>query len=178
MTASTSNDVVLIRPYEAADWPHVWAILEPVFRAGETYAFPREISAEQARDAWTAPGKQVFVAVDDITGELLGTYYLKPNFEGAASHICNCGYIVSERARGRGIAARMCEHSQRAALAHGFRAMQYNLVVSSNESAVHLWKKMGFTIVGTIPEAFRHPRLGFVDAYVMYKRLHAAEPSA
>ena len=178
MAASTSNDVVLIRPYDAADWGRVWAVLEPVFRAGETYAFPREISADQARGAWTAAEKQVFVAVDEEAGELLGTYYLKANFEGAASHICICGYVVSERARGRGIAARMCEHSQRQALAHGFRAMQYNLVVSSNQDAVHLWKKMGFTIVGTIPEAFRHPRLGFVDAYVMYKRLHAADPSA
>ena len=128
--------------------------------------------------AGAAAGKQVFVAVDEATGDLLGTYYVKANFEGAASHICNCGYVVSERARGRGIAARMCEHSQREAIARGFRAMQYNLVVSSNEGAVHLWKKMGFAIVGTIPEAFRHPRLGFVDAYVMYKRLRSTEPSA
>jgi ribosomal protein S18 acetylase RimI-like enzyme len=149
-----------------------------VFRAGETYAFPRDMSESQAHDTWTAAGKHVFVAVDEATGELLGTYYVKANFEGAASHICNCGYVVSERARGRGIAARMCEHSQREAIARGFRAMQYNLVVSSNEGAVHLWKKMGFAIVGTIPEAFRHPRLGFVDAYVMYKRLRSAEPSA
>ena len=169
---------MLIRAYAAADWPGVWAILEPVFRAGETYAFPREMSESQALDTWTAAGKHVFVAVDEATGELLGTYYVKANFEGAASHICNCGYVVSERARGRGIAARMCEHSQREAIARGFRAMQYNLVVSSNEGAVHLWKKMGFAIVGTIPEAFRHPRLGFVDAYVMYKRLRSTEPSA
>ena len=169
---------MLIRSYAAADWPGVWAILEPVFRAGETYAFPRDMSESQAHDVWTAVGKHVFVAVDEATGELLGTYYVKANFEGAASHICNCGYVVSEGARGRGIAARMCEHSQREAIARGFRAMQYNLVVSSNEGAVHLWKKMGFAIVGTIPEAFRHPRLGFVDAYVMYKRLRAAGPSA
>ena len=169
---------MVIRSYAAADWPGVWAILEPVFRAGETYAFPREMSERQAHDAWTAAGKQVFVAVDEATGDLLGTYYVKAHFEGAASHICNCGYVVSERARGRGIAARMCEHSQREAIARGFRAMQYNLVVSSNEGAVHLWKKMGFAIVGTIPEAFRHPRLGFVDAYVMYKRLRSTEPSA
>ena len=169
---------MVIRSYAAADWPGVWAILEPVFRAGETYAFPREMSERQAHDAWTAAGKQVFVAVDEPTGDLLGTYYVKANFEGAASHICNCGYVVSERARGRGIAARMCEHSQREAIARGFRAMQYNLVVSSNEGAVHLWTKMGFAIVGTIPEAFRHPRLGFVDAYVMYKRLRSTEPSA
>ena len=101
---------MVIRAYAAADWPGVWAILEPVFRAGETYAFPRDMSESQAHDTWTAAGKQVFVAVDEATGELVGTYYVKPNFEGAASHICNCGYVVSESARGRGIAARMCEH--------------------------------------------------------------------
>ena len=162
---------MLIRPYEGADWEAVWAILEPVFRAGETYAFPRDITAADANAAWTSPPKQVFVAADEPAGGLLGTYYLKPNFEGAASHICNCGYVVAETARGRGVAARMCEHSQREAIARGYRAMQFNLVVSSNESAVHVWKKLGFAVVGTIPEAFRHPRLGFVDAYVMYKRL-------
>ena len=169
-----TGSAVLIRPYAAADWDAVWAILEPVFRAGETYAFPRDIAAADANTAWTSAPKQVFVAVDEPTGQLLGTYYVKPNFEGAASHICNCGYVVAESARGRGVAARMCGHSQAEALARGYRAMQFNLVVSTNESAVHVWKKMGFAIVGTIPEAFRHPRLGFVDAYVMYKRLTAA----
>jgi ribosomal protein S18 acetylase RimI-like enzyme len=162
---------VIIRPYASGDWDGVWAILEPVFRAGETYAFPRDITAEDAQTAWTSAPKRVFVAVDDPAAGFLGTYYLKPNFEGAASHICNCGYVVSEQARGRGVAARMCEHSQAEAIAHGYRAMQFNLVVSTNESAVHLWKKMGFAIIGTVPEAFQHPRLGFVDAYVMYKRL-------
>jgi ribosomal protein S18 acetylase RimI-like enzyme len=175
MALSVQQPSVVIRPYVADDWDPVWAVLEPVFRAGETYAFARDISAERAREAWTAAGKQVFVAIDATSGDTLGTYYLKPNFEGAASHICNCGYVVSERARGRGIASRMCEHSQQEAIARGYRAMQYNLVVSSNESAVHLWKKMGFAIVGTIPQAFRHPRLGLVDAYVMYKRLRAGE---
>jgi len=166
---------LLIRHYSREDWDRVWAILEPVFRAGETYAFSRDISGADARAAWTTTPKEVFVAVDESTGDVLGTYYLRPNFEGAASHICNCGYVVSENARGRGVAARMCEHSQAEAIARGYRAMQFNLVVSTNQSAVHLWKKMGFAIIGTVPEAFLHPRLGFVDAHVMYKRLGAAE---
>jgi len=169
---------LLIRPYSPEDWNAVWAILEPVFRAGETYPFPRDITAATARDAWTSGPKQVFVAVEDATNRLLGTYYLRPNFEGGASHICNCGYVVSEHARGLGIAARMCAHSQSEAIARGYRAMQYNLVVSTNDSAVHLWQKMGFGIIGTVPEAFRHPRLGFVDAYVMYKRLDGAAAPA
>src|SRR5262249_30358527 len=138
---------MLIRSYSPEDWDGVWAILEPVFRTGDTYAFPRDISPADAHAAWTTAPKQVFVAVDESTGQFLGTYYLKPNFEGAASHICNCGYVVAEQARGRGVAARMCAHSQEEAIARGYRAMQYNLVVSTNAGAVHLWTKMGFAII-------------------------------
>jgi GNAT superfamily N-acetyltransferase len=162
---------VFIRPYTQEDWEHVWAILEPVFRAGETYAYPRDISAEVAKDAWTSSPKVVFVAVDDRTGHILGTYYLRPNFEGPGSHVCNCGYVVSETARGKGVATRMCEHSLAEAASRGYRAMQFNLVVSTNEGAVRLWKKLGFDTIGTLPGAFRHARLGFVDAHIMYKRL-------
>jgi ribosomal protein S18 acetylase RimI-like enzyme len=159
-----------IRPYKENDWPKVWRILEPVFRAGETYAFSRDISEEDAHKAWVLTPKETYVAVDQ-DGTILGTYYIKPNQPGQGSHICNCGYIVAENARGQGIASTMCEHSQGEAVAQGFRAMQYNLVVSTNSGAVRLWKKLGFEVVGTIPEAFRHPLHGYVDAFVMYKRL-------
>jgi ribosomal protein S18 acetylase RimI-like enzyme len=165
---------MIIRPYTPDDWARVWAILEPVFRAGETYPFRRDISAEEARHAWTSSPKEVFVAVDESTGDLLGTYYLRPNFDGPGSHICNCGYVVSENARGNGVASRMCEHSQAYAVSRGYRAMQYNLVVSTNEGAVRLWKRMGFEVIGTVPGAFHHPRFGYVDAHVMYKRLGAS----
>lgn len=161
----------MIRSYAADDWNAVWAILEPVFRAGETYAVARDITAESARDMWTGDGKAAFVAVDEASDEIVGTYFLRQNHEGGGSHVCNCGYAVSEDARGRGVAAAMCEHSQTEATSRGYWAMQFNFVVSSNEGAVRLWKKMGFEVVGTLPAAFRHPRLGFVDAYVMYKRL-------
>jgi ribosomal protein S18 acetylase RimI-like enzyme len=167
---------VTIRPYRNEDWAAVWPILEPVFRAGETYAYPRDITEADARRTWTSSPKEVFVAEDSDTGQILGTYYLKPNHEGAGAHVCNCGYVVSLQARGRGVAASMCEHSQQQAVSRGFRAMQYNLVASSNLAAVHLWQKMGFTIVGSLPGAFAHPTLGFVDAYVMYKLLPAATP--
>lgn len=165
---------MLIRPYERQDWDNVWAILEPVFRAGETYALPLDISKEDARRAWTSEPKEVFVAVDQATGQLLGTYYLKPNYDGPGAHVCNCGYVVSESARGMGVASQMCEHSQGEAASRGYRAMQYNLVAASNDRAVRLWRKLGFDIVGTLPGAFQHPRLGFVDAYVMYKLLGSA----
>jgi ribosomal protein S18 acetylase RimI-like enzyme len=102
---------------------------------------------------------------------VLGSYFIKPNQPSLGAHVCNCGYAVAENARGKGIAAEMCEHSQREALSRGFRAMQYNLVVSTNAVAVRLWKRHGFEIVGTLPKAFHHSRLGFVDAFVMYKQL-------
>lgn len=165
---------MLVRPYEGKDWSSAWAILEPVFRAGETYAFPLDISEEDAERAWIGDSREVFVAVEQATGENVGTYYLKPNYAGPGAHVCNCGYVVSGNARGRGVGSLMCEHSQQEALSRGFRAMQFNLVAASNGGAVGLWKKMGFDIVGTLPGAFRHPRLGFVDAYVMYEPLGLA----
>jgi ribosomal protein S18 acetylase RimI-like enzyme len=159
-----------IRLFKENDWPAVWHIIEPVFRAGETYAFPRDISEEEAHKVWVSVPKATYVAVDqdEVT---LGTYYIKPNQPGQGDHICNCGYIVAENARGQGIASRMCEHSQREAIVQGFRAMQYNLVVSTNSGAVRLWKSLGFDVIGTIPQAFRHPQSGYVDAFIMYKQL-------
>lgn len=162
--------MITIRYFNESDWPAVWCILEPVFRAGDTYAFPRDISEEEAHKAWILIPKATYVAVD-VDNHILGTYYIKPNQPGQGDHICNCGYIVSQNARGQGIASQMCEHSQREAIAQGFRAMQYNLVVSTNLDAVHLWKKQGFDVIGTVPQAFRHPLHGYVDAFVMYKQL-------
>ncbi len=174
MTGHAPQEQSIVRPYRDEDWASVWSILEPVFRAGDTYAYPRDITEDDARRTWTSSPKEVFVAEDPGTAQILGTYYLKPNHEGAGAHVCNCGYVVSLHARGRGLAAQMCEHSQREAVSRGFRAMQYNLVASSNQAAVHLWQKMGFAIVGSLPGAFAHPTLGFVDAYVMYKSLTLA----
>ena len=166
---------MLIREYEPRDWPHVWAVLEPVFRAGETYAVPRDISSEEARLMWTTEPKRAFVAIDDTDDRVLGTYCLRPNADGPGAHVCNCGYVVAIEARGRGVASRMCQHSQEEAVSRGFRAMQFNLVVTTNVAAVRLWQDLGFAIVGTIPAAFNHPNLGLVDAHVMYKLL---KPSA
>jgi len=160
----------MIRSFENRDWAATWRIMEPVFRTGETYPFSPEITEEGAYEVWIEVPSATYVAVDE-RNEILGTYYIKPNQPALGAHVCNCGYIVSESARGKGIASEMCEHSQREAIALGFRSMQYNLVVSTNKAAVHLWKKQGFEVVGALPEAFRHPRLGYVDALVMYKKL-------
>lgn len=161
--------MLTVREY-TSDWPALWAIMEPVFRAGETYAFDPAITEAEAQRVWIEVPAATYVAVDE-TGMLLGTYYIKPNQPGLGAHVCNCGYIVAAAARGQGIASRLCEHSQDEARRLGFRAMQFNLVVSTNTGAVHLWQTLGFPIVGTLPGAFNHPRLGYVDAYVMYKQL-------
>ena len=134
--------MIKIRAFEEADWAATWQVIEPVFRAGETYAFSPEITEEEAHQVWVEKPAATFVAVDEKNEALVGTYYIKPNQPalGPGGHVCNCGYIVAQKARGKGIASEMCEHSQREAIARGFRAMQYNLVVSTNEGAVRLWK--------------------------------------
>ena len=162
--------MIEIRPYKEQDWPYVWRIIEPVFRAGETYPYSPEISEKEACQAWIEVPAATFVAVD-VNEVILGSYYIKPNQPGLGAHVCNCGYITAGEARDRGIASAMCVHSQGEAVDRGFRAMQYNLVVSTNEGAINLWKRHGFEVIGRLPQAFQHTQLGFVDAFVMYKIL-------
>jgi L-amino acid N-acyltransferase YncA len=160
---------MLIRPHEPADEEAIWRILEPAFRAGETYPVPRDISRSDALAYWCASGHAVFVAED--AGSITGTYYLRANNRGGGAHVANCGYVVAPDAMGRGVARAMCTHSIGEAKTRGFRAMQFNFVIASNERAVRLWQSCGFEIVGRLPKAFEHPRLGLVDAYVMVRSL-------
>ena len=166
-------DQLAIRPAVPGDETGLWRILEPVIRAGETYPLARDMSREAALAYWLAPAHAVFVAerIDGATREMLGTYYLRANHAGGGNHVANCGYMTAAWASGRGIATAMCRHSLTEAKSRGFRAMQFNLVVSSNERAVRLWQHCGFQIVGRLPEAFAHPRLGYVDAFVMMQIL-------
>lgn len=158
-----------IRPAEPRDRAAIAAIILPTIREGATYALDPALGEAEAVAYWTAPDKETFVAEED--GEVLGTYYLRANQAGGGAHVANCGYMTAAAASGRGIARRMCEHSLDHARAHGFRAMQFNFVVSANTRAVRLWQSLGFAIVGTLPGAFVHPREGEVDAFVMYRRL-------
>jgi ribosomal protein S18 acetylase RimI-like enzyme len=158
-----------IRAARPEDAPAIWAILEPTIRAGETYALPRDMTQTEALAYWMGPDRGTFVAEED--GRLFGTYWLRANQLGGGAHVANCGYMTSTEATGRGVARMMCTHSLEQARARGFRAMQYNFVVSTNERAVRLWQSLGFEIVGTLPRAFDHPRLGDVDAFVMFKPL-------
>ena len=159
-----------IRKYHEADWIQVWPMIEKVFHAGETYAYSPEITEKEAHQVWVELPQETYVAINQ-DDKILGTYYIKPNQPGLGAHVCNCGYIVSESARGQGIASNMCVHSQQEAVKLGFRAMQYNLVVSTNEGATRLWKKLGFQVIGTFPNAFNSKSIGYVDALVMYKEL-------
>lgn len=158
-----------IRPAVPEDGAALWAILQPVIRAGETYALDRHLSREAALAYWLGADRASFVA--EAEGHLLGTYYLRANQAGGGAHVANCGYATHPDARGRGIARAMAEHSFAEARARGFRAMQFNFVVSSNLPAVRLWHALGFQTVGRVPEAFDHPTLGLVDALVLHRQL-------
>ena len=162
--------MIRIRPGTRADDDALWRILEPTFRAGESFTQPRDIGREAALDYWWRPEHSVFVA-EDRDGTLAGTYFLKANSGGPAGHVANCGYMTLPQAAGRGIGRTMCLHSLQEARSRGFRAMQFNLVVSTNKRAVHLWQSCGFEIAGRLPGAFEHPTLGFVDALVMFQTL-------
>ncbi|WP_196159359.1 GNAT family N-acetyltransferase [Reinekea sp. G2M2-21] len=158
-----------IREAKKQDWNAIWPIFHSIVSAGETYGFDPDISKPQAKKIWLETPRKTFVVEDD--GEILATYYLKTNQAGPGSHVCNCGYMVSPLARGKGLATIMCEHSQQIAKKLGYKAMQFNFVASSNEGAVRLWHKLGFETVGCLPKAFNHPAKGYVDAFVMYKWL-------
>jgi len=151
------------------DFDRIWPIFHEIVSVGDTYAYPEDATKEEALQIWLKAPRKTFVFEDN--SDILGTYYIKTNHAGPGSHVCNCGYMVSSKARGKGLATLMCEHSQETAKELGYKAMQFNFVASSNEVAVRLWKKLGFETVGLLPKAFNHPSKGYVDALVMYKWL-------
>ena len=160
---------MLIRPVRPEDAAAIWSIIGPTIRAGETYTLDPQMSEADALAYWLGPDKETFVAEED--NAIVGTYFMRPNQAGGGAHVCNCGYITSAAATGRGIARLMCQHSLDHARLRGYRAMQFNFVVSTNERAVRLWESLGFKTVGRLPLAFRHPTRGYVDALVMFQSL-------
>ncbi len=158
-----------IRPATEADFGGMWEIFREVIKDGTTYVFSPDTGAEDARAYWFAPGVRSFVAED--RGWILGMYRLAANQRDLGSHVANASFMVAPGQQGRGIGTALGRHCLVEAKRAGFSAMQFNFVVSTNEAAVGLWKKLGFAIVGTLPGAFRHATLGYVDAYVMYRFL-------
>jgi ribosomal protein S18 acetylase RimI-like enzyme len=170
---------IQIRPATTADHDAIWRIFHEVVALGDTYAIDPKISRDDALAYWFRSDNHVFVAELDrlnrsgsgAGSNVVGTYILRPNQSGGGAHIANAAFMVAPEARGRGLGRAMAEHCLTEASRLGYRAMQFNFVVSTNESAIHLWKKLGFQIVGTLPNAFRHLKMGYVDAYIMHRCL-------
>lgn len=161
--------MITIRRAGEEDFDAIWRIFHEVVRRGDTYTYDPETTREQARSIWMSGEHATYVACAD--DRVVGTYILKTNQPGLGSHVANAGYMVDIGGRGKGVGGAMCEHSLEEARRMGFHSMQFNIVVSTNESAVALWKKFGFSIIGTLPQAYRHRELGLVDAYVMHRFL-------
>ena len=166
---------MLIRKAEAGDARAIVEIILPTIRDGTTYSLDPDINEADALSYWMGADKETFVAEDER--RIVGTYYMRPNQGGGGRHVCNCGYMTGTAAVGRGVAGRMCQHSLEHARSRGYKAMQFNFVVSTNERAIRLWQRLGFEIVGRLPGAFYHPIAGYVDALVMFQRLQAASAS-
>lgn len=162
---------LVIREAGPADWPAIWAIFRSVTAAGDSYAYDEHTSEEAARKLWVEPPSTGYVA--ERGGRVVGTFFVRPNQPGRGSHVANGGYMVAADARGRGVASAMCGHSLGVARRQGYRAMQFNYVVSTNTAAVRVWERHGFRAVGRLPGAFRHATLGYVDVLVMYQDLTA-----
>lgn len=163
-----------IRDAVPGDWPGIWAFMEGIVRAGETYSWDTALSEAGARARWYrrsgAPRSHTVVAAGPA-GEILGTAETGPNFEGPAGHIASASFMVNPARSGQGVGRALGEHVLGLARAAGFRAMQFNAVVETNTRAVALWRSLGFAVLATVPEGFRHPEHGYVGLHIMYQRL-------
>jgi L-amino acid N-acyltransferase YncA len=164
--------VLEIRQATEAAHDAIWDIFHAIVAAEDTYAFDPKISRDEALAYWFRADTHTYVAEED--GRVVGTYILRANQPGSGSHVANAAFMVAPPARGQGIGRAMGEHCLSEARRLGFRAMQFNFVVSTNEGAIRLWKQLGFKIVGTLPGAFRYPQKGYVDVYVMFRSLEEA----
>jgi ribosomal protein S18 acetylase RimI-like enzyme len=158
-----------IRKAVEADKPEIWEIIKAVIAGGDTYIFYPDTSREKMLAYWFAEDKATYVALAD--DKIVGTFFLKDNQPDLGSHVANAGYMVAPEAKGKRVGRAMAEFSLEEARRLGYRAMQFNFVVKSNEIAVRLWQNLGFEIIGEIPEAFRHLENGLTNAYIMYRKL-------
>jgi L-amino acid N-acyltransferase YncA len=168
-TTTAPDCEVEIRRAEESDFDGIWEIIHQVVERGDTYPYHPDTTKEQAWEIWMSKAITTYVAV--LEGEIVGTYILRPNQPGLGSHVANAGYMVRDGQHGRGIATAMCEHSLAEARRAGYLAMQFNAVVSTNERAKRLWELMGFSVVGRVPQGFRHREQGLVDILIMHRFL-------
>lgn len=158
---------LILRAFRDADWPSLWPVVQEVAAAGDSFPYDPDIDEAEARKLWLAPTHRVYVG--ELDGAIVATYHLKPNQYALGAHVVNAGYMVAGSMRGRGIGRQLCVHSLREAQGFGYLAMQYNLVVSTNQPALRLYHSLGFRTIGTLPQAFRHLRLGLVDAHILHR---------
>lgn len=163
------SDILIIIEAQKEHFEAIWNIFHGVVKGGDTYVYPAETTKEEFQNIWFHKTMRTFVALKN--NNVVGTYIIKPNFPGFGAHIANCSYMVGDTARGLGVGKAMGEHSIAFAKEQGYRGMQFNIVVSTNTAAVRLWQSLGFDIIGTTPKGFRDKKLGFVDAYIMYRGL-------
>ncbi|CAN5345264.1 GNAT family N-acetyltransferase [soil metagenome] len=158
-----------IRNAVESDKSAIWQIIKAVIAGGDTYVFAPDSAEDDMMAYWFTPDKNNYVAVED--GDVLATFWLRPNQPGLGSHVANAAYMVSPAAMGKGIGKQIALWSLDEARRLGFTAMQFNFVVKSNTVAVRLWQSVGFEIIGEIPDAFNHSQDGLTNAYIMYRKL-------
>lgn len=163
------SEGIRIRTYEAHDEDDIWGIIQEVISTGDTYVFSPDSKREEMMNYWCGADKRTYVA--EIDGNIAGTFVIKSNQPGLGNHIANASYMTRKEARGRGIGTAMAEFSMAEARKLGYRGMQFNVVIKSNQRAIDLWKKLGFEVIGEIPDALRHASLGYTNAYIMFKSL-------
>jgi L-amino acid N-acyltransferase YncA len=166
-----SPEGVHVRTATDDDWADIWPIWQTIVAAGETYAWSPDTANDEARRLWMLPPPAEVVVLEDGDGKVRASAVVKPNQSGPGDHVANASFMVDPSAQGQGLGRHLAGVVLDRARAAGYSAMQFNAVVSTNVAAIRLWQSLGFEIVGTIPSAFRHPRLGLVDLHVMHRIL-------